>query len=388
MSTNARKISSKALTGDVRRGLTDAELQHAYGLTAEQLHSLLDRLVELGALEPREVRRRHASKNPEHGSRLREHAQKKLAEIPHPTDVEQSLWAHLLPVNGKVAQVLGKDFVFWAISCLGVIPLLITTLPGFGFQIATVALFFALLWGIVFKWLVVYHDESGWLRPIAAFFFTGVIGIPVLLAVYEVFLPGLSSLTESPAGSVRLIGYGLFVGVPEELCKIVPVFIYTFWRLRKGEEIDPPIAILIGIFSGLGFAGFENIFYALSSVDNAVKLTAEHGSDGAASGAAVAMIGIVVRSLSCVFCHAIWTGIFASFVVRGARSRIRWVTLVCAGLGVSAGLHGVYDWFVGDHMVMASVTAGFSFMIFYAYLAKIETGMVGETLRPGLPFFD
>jgi len=55
---------------------------------------------------------------------------------------------------------------------------------------------------------------------------------------------------------VSLTGFVLQTGVMEELCKAITVLAYL---LLKRKNAEPFTAILIGVFSGLGFAASENL---------------------------------------------------------------------------------------------------------------------------------
>ena len=83
----------------------------------------------------------------------------------------------------------------------------------------------------------------------------------------------------------------------------------------------------------------------------------------------------MLRSLSLVFCHAVWAGTFAYFLAMAFVSGRRWVPLVIIGLLVPAVLHGAYDWFASMQPTVAALIAGGSFMLFYGYVAKLR-GMV------------
>ena len=81
----------------------------------------------------------------------------------------------------------------------------------------------------------------------------------------------------------------------------------------------------------------------------------------------------MLRSLSLVFCHAIWAGIAAYFTAVASIERRRVGALIIVGILVAAVLHGAYDGLTGLQMTLA--TAGFSFVLFYGYLSKL-CGMI------------
>ena len=72
-------------------------------------------------------------------------------------------------------------------------------------------------------------------------------------------------MAESDSSTISLLGYIFQVGLCEEVIKILPVFAYILVYRKKA---DPLKAVLIGIFSGLGFAAFENMTYGIQGNGN------------------------------------------------------------------------------------------------------------------------
>ena len=275
----------------------------------------------------------------------------------------------VFPVNKQLIECIVKENSFWTVMGLAAVPLLITTLERVDFQLTAFALFFAALWGVVFKSQVV-RSDTNWKYLALSLFFTGTVGIPFLLLSYHKFLPAAyTAMASSNSGVTSLFGYILQVGVCEELVKIIPTVVYLAW---KRKSADPLSAILIGIFSGLGFAAFENMSYGQSAILQSALLAKKAGVLGAAAGTRGAMINVMLRSLSLVFCHATFTGIFAYFVTTGFATGKRFIAMTLIGLSVSAVLHGAYDWLTAVQMTMATGVVVLSFVLFYSYLTKIK----------------
>lgn len=271
--------------------------------------------------------------------------------------------------ESNLRSVLG-DYVFWCVTLLGVVPLLIYTVERTDYQLTAFALFFAALWGVIFKYFIV-RVSHRWPILVASLFATGIAGIYVLLKIYEHLLPAVYlNLANSESGVVSLLGFIIQVGLCEELCKAVPVLAYLVW---KGRNAEPLTAVLVGVFSGLGFAAFENVFYAQLAIDNSVGLAYQYGLEGSAAGTQAAMVNVMLRSLSLVFCHAVWSGIMAYFLAVAALSRRRWGALFLIGWATSSLLHGVYDWLAGMQPTLAALMVAVSFMLFYAYMGKLRS---------------
>lgn len=275
----------------------------------------------------------------------------------------------VFPVDRTLIEKLLRDTVFWVVTALAAVPLLISTIDRREFQLTAFALFFAVLWGVVFKSLIV-RAEVGWNILAASLFFTGIVGIPTLLFSYASVLPrAYTAMAHSGSGVMSLLGYVLQVGVCEELTKLIPVLAYLGWKRKQASPLN---AVLIGVFSGLGFAAFENMSYGESAIFRSVVLAERAGLRGAAAGTQMAMVNVLLRSLSLVFCHAVWSGIFAYFVVAGFASGKRFLAMTLIGLAVSSVLHGAYDWLTGVQMTAATFVVVMSFVMFYAYLTKLK----------------
>ena len=285
----------------------------------------------------------------------------------------------VLPIDQSNVGGLAKEFVFWAVTLLGIVPLLIVSISDADSQFTLFALFFALVWGVIFKMFVL-RDDSPWRFPIGALFFTGIVGIFALLTLYRYVLPDFYlNMSDSESGMVSLLGFVFQVGVWEELTKAVPVLLYLRW---KREQAQPMLIVVIGVFSGLGFAAFENLLYGDRAVMASVDLTLEYGEEGLEAGVQSAMIQAMLRSLSLVFCHAVWAGIVAYFIAVARLEGRRWGAMIVVGISVAAILHGTYNWLTDVQMTIAAATAGFSFALFYGYVYKLRSKIQASAASP------
>jgi len=284
------------------------------------------------------------------------------------------LKTEMVPFDSSNLPELGKDFLFWSVSCLGIVPLLISTFSSKEAQITAFSLFFALVWGVIFK-LFIIGDRTGWGLPLGSLMFTGIVGVNSLLIVYLVLPRAYLALPFSTSSIVSLLGFIFHVGLWEEMWKMIPVFGYLLWRRRRVEGIKPESVIVLGVFSGLGFAAFENIGYVKMAQINAVKLAVRYGVLGVYYGVGGAVLNSLVRALSLVFCHAVWSGIFSYFLSIAQTRNFGLGAPTLMGLAVSATIHGIYDWLqvsVGQP-TLAALLAGLSFMYFYGYLVKVKS---------------
>jgi len=278
--------------------------------------------------------------------------------------------SEVVPLDQATAQTMVKDAVFWSALILGVVPLAIGTLRQAEHQLVVFAAFFAVLWGVAFKQIIA-RQGGNWRLMAASMSAGGLVG-PFLTAwVYGHVLASLPG----QRGSLKLADPGLFgfifeVGLVEELVKALPVVAYFVWKKRVA---DPITGMLVGVFSGLGFAACENIYYGELSVVTSVEMSRRFGEVGLAAGVQQAMVVVLLRSISLVFCHALWSGVVAYFIALAWLTRQRVVALFVVGVLAAGVLHGVYDWLLAIQPTLAVLMVAFSYLLFYAYMSKLKT---------------
>jgi RsiW-degrading membrane proteinase PrsW (M82 family) len=168
--------------------------------------------------------------------------------------------------------------------------------------------------------------------------FTSTIGVGFLFVIEGVLeSPFRRALDPDRSFLVHFLGYTWIVGLCEEMCKALPLL----WYIRRRERPTWQGACLWGMASGVGFGVAEGITYS-SGVYNGIAEVGQY----------------VVRFISCVALHAVWSAsvgltIFhCRRVVRRASGAVlhgavfHWQELiwpVLRVLGVAMVLHGLYD---------------------------------------------
>lgn len=272
----------------------------------------------------------------------------------------------IIPIDQPKLMGLLKDRVFWFAVLLGIVPLMIATLTDAEAQLVLFALFFAGVWGVLFRSVIVRHAAS-WKVLLPSLLFTGLVGTAVAGKIESLLLP--QDFPLSSGYVMALVKFILVIGVWESLAKTVPVVGYILW---KRSAADPMTIVLVGVFSGLGFAAFENLVYGELSISLAAQATSTAGAKGLAEGVQGAMANAMLRSLSLVFCHGIWAGIFAYFLATASFSHRRWGAMFFIGLALTAVLHGTFDWLTCIQLTLATLTACLSFVLFYLYVGKLR----------------
>ena len=273
----------------------------------------------------------------------------------------------VLPFDEENRTRVFADPVFWCVALLGTTPLLIGTLQSNQHQLLAFAPFYAALWAVVFRYFVVRPTIDRWGLWIGSLFFTGTVGIFAYSILYD-FLPGfIGSAPGSGNAIIRLVGAIFVTGLSEEVCKSVPLLAYLFW---KRSEAEPTTALLIGVFSGLGFAAFENVTFGDRAVVRSLAYTLDGGLGGLAIGVRSAMVNAMLRSISLVFCHGIWAGIVGHFVSSAVVLKRHVIASYLVGIVIAATLHGTYNWLMSIQATFGSLIAALSFMLFYTYVLR------------------
>ena len=291
---------------------------------------------------------------------------------------QMDLKREILPFDERNTRGLSRDFVFWAVIFLGIVPLLIVTIEGTDTQLTLFALFFAMVWGVIFKRFIL-NDEESWHLPIVALLFTGILGIALLLLFYRFMPEAYLTLPDHDHPFLSLLGFVLQVGVWEELVKALPLLLVL---KLKPEKVAPLHLVTIGVFSGLGFAAFENLSYGKQAVESTHSMAEFFGSEGLEVGVQRAMIITMLRALSLIFCHAVFSGVVAYFVAKALLEGERMGAHVVVGIAAASLLHGLYDWLAVYQSTLAALLAGLSFAMFYGYLSRLKAALLLRAETP------
>ena len=239
------------------------------------------------------------------------------------------------------------------------------------------ALAAGVLWGAILVLYPLGNATSGQLWKIGLF--TGTLGILMLIGIQYVaewtqgmIIVGRGLLTilfyilkfigfsyraalDPENGFIlSMLGFTFGVGLCEELCKALPLI----WHFRRKATLDMSGAVAWGLATGIGFGISEGIMYS-SDFYNGVSTSGIY----------------VVRFVSCVALHAVWSAATAVFIyrrqqdLRDVDSWWGWPIPVLKILAVSMILHGLYDTLLKrDLEVWAILTAAASFAWFFWFV--------------------
>lgn len=215
-------------------------------------------------------------------------------------------------------------------------------------------IYYACVWGIVLFNLIKPTKISR-KKILQCVLFTAFIGIPILIFIQQI--PPFSLLYSASKSSnviSKLIGYILGIGLLEELCKGLPIYLFM---LNPGKLKEPLTSAFYGAMSGLGFAIAEGVHYSLIYANNV----------------SIGNIGITghillttVRFISLPLIHAIWAGIVGYFLGLAAINPSRKNPIIFIGVAISAVLHGAYNTFSSS--ILGLVIFAFSILLFVTYI--------------------
>ena len=274
----------------------------------------------------------------------------------------------IIPIDETNLRDIARDYVFWTVLMIGVLPQLIGTVNDVRAQLSLYAFLFAAVWGVVFRDFIV-RWPAKWSWLIASAVFTGTVGTTCVLFLSKVLPQSYVRMPESSSILVSLTGFVIQIGVLEEFCKAIPTVAYLLWKRRDAE---PFTAILIGVFSGLGFAAAENVLYG-------------EMYGGMTQIQAIGILTILLRSLSTVLGHAVLSGIVGYFLVMAFLTMRRAPLLAVLGFGLAALLHGCYDWLSALQPTFAAFIDIGAFTLFYAYITKLRHLASDETTSGSVP---
>ena len=190
----------------------------------------------------------------------------------------------------------------------------------------------------------------GWIpipgAGVAARGFFGFGGAVVSLIIWAFkLIAGSYDAALDPNANFFVSAFGFMVGVGllEEAIKAIPLLWYT----NSVGNLSWRAMILWGLASGIGFGVSEGISYSVHFYNGIL------GPDI-----------YVMRFVSCVALHAIWSASVAVFIyqqrelVEAAVSPWEWINAAFTVVIVSTFLHGLYDTMMKKEMVIGGILVG------------------------------
>lgn len=180
-------------------------------------------------------------------------------------------------------------------------------------------------------------------------------GSIVVIIFYIVKLIGYSyqaALDPNSNFFLSFVGYTLGVGFCEEVCKALPLL----WHYHNPSTQRWRTAFLWGLASGAGFGISEGILYS-------------HRHYNGVSGLDM----YVVRFISCVALHALWTGSVAitlqqkQSLLQGAENWYEYIPRLYAIVGIPMILHGLYDTLLKKEMNAGALVIAILSFLFLAF---------------------
>jgi RsiW-degrading membrane proteinase PrsW (M82 family) len=162
------------------------------------------------------------------------------------------------------------------------------------------------------------------------------------------------------------LGYSFGVGLCEEVCKALPLI----WYYRNSAEAGWREARRWGFASGVGFGVAEGIMYSGDYYNG------------------LAPVGIyVVRFVSCVALHAVWSTAAALFIHKHQtliQEDIGWqdfLPRVVFLVGIPMVLHGLYDTALKKDMNALALVAALASFAWLAYCVETADRVTGGKRR-------
>jgi RsiW-degrading membrane proteinase PrsW (M82 family) len=213
-------------------------------------------------------------------------------------------------------------------------------LLAYGFFTATVGILLLLLLQVLANW-----SQGFWLRG-------GNIIVVIFYIVKFIGFSYQAALDPENGFFLSFMGFTLGVGFCEEVCKALPLL----WHYRRPSSQSWRTAFLWGLASGAGFGISEGILYSSRHYN---------GFSG------VEMY--VVRFISCVALHALWTGSVGitlhqkQYLIQEDLSWYEYIPRLVVIVGVPMVLHGLYDTLLKKDMNAGALGVAVLSFLFLAF---------------------
>lgn len=270
---------------------------------------------------------------------------------------------------GVLSRILTSQ-VFWVVLVLALMPLVLLLFDIPSDQGMT--LYFAFLWFFLFLRLFRLNlkGSSPWDFTLVAALVI-VPGLVALLPLVRAVLAPFYQLIQAQYLPVRWVGFVFGVGITEELTKMVPVMVAVGLASRARRTMSLQASILLGICSGLAFAGFENILY-----------TQWFGAR--IWGVPYARQDVVLsRLLMTPFLHSLWAGLtgfaLGASMLGSGSWWWRFTRFVIPFYLLAALLHGTYDT-VAFSPILAAAVGACSYFVLVLVVVAAKT-WEGESRR-------
>jgi len=307
-------------------------------MNPDELLQEYHRLFEAGIISPEEYERQVA--------RLKAEVRRRAVE-------KEGLGA-VLRLDPLTIQRVLRSQVFWVVLVAAMMPLILAAL---GFKSAQgMILYFAFLWFFIFLRVFRLNLHGGQPSDVFVVIILVVfLGLGMFFPLLRYVLGPLYSMIGVPFLPFRWLGFVFGVGMTEEMTKALPVFILLWVASRQGRRLSLQAALLLGVASGLAFAGFENILYSEQFGARIFGLTFTRSDV------------VLSRLLMTPFLHSVWAGLVAFNLglahVSGPFRMGRTFAIAGPGLVLAAVLHGSYDTFAVSP-VLAIMVGAVSYLIF------------------------
>ena len=253
--------------------------------------------------------------------------------------------------------------VFRFLVFVAVVPLAIEILQGNHAILYGLALWSMALWSLLLYRLFADRDLSFRLA-FGTVLFTCFIGLPILELWLFTPIDITGWLITRNFLAFRLSGYVFGVGVREELTKAIPLILLALFTTKMRKPIN---GLLLGMMSGIGFAGAENVYYVFRTLEESLRAMKETGMAGYL---VMPVYNNVVRMAMTPFLHACFSAIFGYFIALGISQRRHRFVFFVLGLSLSSLLHGLYDTFVAESPLLGVVIQCGAFFLVMTYILK------------------
>lgn len=241
-----------------------------------------------------------------------------------------------------------NDPRFLVLASVGLLPLALSIFATSSLVYIGLAVYASVLWGLFF--FSQFKTDQVQVKVCLKTMGISCLFIFALLLLNTLIPYHRNALVHSNGFFIQFIMMLLFAGIPEEICKVAPIF---FMLRRPGTILKPQTVVFYGLLSGLTFGLYEGVLYQIGINKHMDADTAYYLN--------------VLRLTSLPFLHATWCGISSYFVAFSAILPAHRYGLCVIAIAVPALLHALYN----SLGIFSILPAFISILLLMLYLSKL-----------------
>lgn len=248
-----------------------------------------------------------------------------------------------------------KDPRFLVLAAAGLLPLALSIFATSSLVYIGLAVYASMLWGLFF--FSQFKTDQVQAKVCIKTMGISCLFIFALLVLNSLIPHHRNTHVHSNGFFIQFVTMFLVAGIPEEICKVAPIF---FMLRRPGTILKPQTVVFYGLLSGLTFGLYEGVLYQMGVNKHMDADTAYYLN--------------ILRLTSLPFLHATWCGISSYFIAFSAILPSHRYGLYIIAIIVPALLHALYN-SLGIFSILPAFISVLLLMLYLSKLADMKNRM-------------